>query len=182
MKKILFILGSNRTQSFNRQVAGHVAAGLNGRAEVEWLDYKSLTFINQDEEFPTPPEVARVREAVMASDGLWVFTPEYNYSYPAIVKNLFDWLSRPVNPGDYTTPTAITGKKVTITGIGGKAKIQGCREKLRELLNCIGASPMAQTLGLQAADEAWLNNKVILDDDQKQELAQQQEAFLAFIS
>lgn len=182
MKKILFILGSKRAQSFNRQVAEHVAAGLNGRAEVEWLDYGSLPFINQDEEFPTPPEVARVREAVMAADGLWVFTPEYNYSYPAIVKNLFDWLSRPVNPGDYATPTAIAAKRVAITGIGGKAKTQGCREKLCELLNFIGASPMEQTLGLQAAAEAWQSNIVTLDDGQKQELAQQQEAFLAFIS
>ena len=47
-----------------------------------------------------PGPVARVRREVVGSDGVWFFTPEYNYSYPGLLKNLLDWLSRPLVKGD----------------------------------------------------------------------------------
>ena len=48
MKKILFIIGSLRTKSFNHQVA-HVAKEMIGnRAEVQELDYSNLPLLNQD--------------------------------------------------------------------------------------------------------------------------------------
>lgn len=181
MKKILFVIGSTRSRSFNRQVAGYVKSLLDGQAEVSCLDYAEVPFINQDTEFPTPEPVARVRQTVMAADALWVFTPEYNCSYPGIVKNLFDWLSRPMQPNDFTTPTAISGKKVAITGIGGKFFTKGSREKLTELLTFIGAEVMENTVGLRADVDAWTTGTVTIDDEQKQLLSNQKDDFLAFI-
>ncbi|MBQ3875310.1 MAG: NAD(P)H-dependent oxidoreductase, partial [Bacteroidaceae bacterium] len=96
MKKVLFVVGSLRKQSFNRQVSEFVKILLDGKVQVSELDYADIPFVNQDIEFPTPPSVDRVRKQITEADAIWVFTPEYNYSYPSVVKNLFDWLSRPM--------------------------------------------------------------------------------------
>ena len=48
MKKILFIIGSLRTKSFNRQVALVVKEIIGERAEVQELDYSDLPLLSQD--------------------------------------------------------------------------------------------------------------------------------------
>ena len=55
MKQILFIIGSLRKQSFNRQVANYVNDLLKDKAQVKWLDFDDLPFVNEDIEFPAPP-------------------------------------------------------------------------------------------------------------------------------
>ena len=127
-KKLVFIVGSLRCGSFNRVLAEHAKEYVAGRAEVEILDYADVPFMNQDIEFPAPEAVTRVRETVAAADGVWIFTPEYNFSFPAPVKNLLDWLSRPLVAGDYETPRPLTGKPVTVSGAGGKGATAGVRK------------------------------------------------------
>lgn len=51
MKKILFVVGSMRKESFNKQRATIVAEELKGKAEVSFLEYKDIPFMNQDIEF-----------------------------------------------------------------------------------------------------------------------------------
>ena len=160
MKKILFIIGSLRKQSFNRELSEMVKGMLQGKAEVTELDYSQVPFINQDEEYPAPQAIADARKAVAEADGVWIFSPEYNYSYPGHVKNLIDWLSRPVDPADRNAPTVLAGKKFTLTGAGGKAATAGCRKLLTE---------------------AWTEGRMILSEEQKTQLAKQAELFLEFI-
>ena len=80
MKKILFIIGSLRKESFNKKLAKEVEEMLDGRATVEYLDYSDVPLMNQDFEFPAPEAVKRVRERVAEADALWIFSPEYNYT------------------------------------------------------------------------------------------------------
>lgn len=86
MKKILFIIGSLRKESFNRKLAEEAERLLQGRAIVEYLDYSDVPLMNQDIEFPAPDAVRRVRDKVAEVDALWIFSPEYNYSYPGHLK------------------------------------------------------------------------------------------------
>ena len=72
MKKILFIIGSLRKESFNKKLAEEVEQMLTGRATVEYLDYSDVPMMNQDIEFPAPEAVMRVRERVAEADALWV--------------------------------------------------------------------------------------------------------------
>ena len=165
MKKILFIIGSLRKESFNRQLALEAEKMIGTQAEVTYLDYS----------------VGRLRATVKEADGIWVFTPEYNFSYPGHVKNLFDWLSRPLVAGDYETPTVINGKKVAMTGAGGKMATAKCREKLTELLTILKADVMEQQTGVVLNLEAWTEGRMILSEEQIASLKAQTEAFLKFI-
>ena len=170
MKKILFIIGSLRANSFNRQVANVAKEIIGNRAEVQELDYFDLPLLNQDIEKPEPEAVARIRKTVSEADALWIFTPEYNMSYPGHLKNLLDWMSRPVKPMDYGTPTCINGKRVAISGAGGKAATAHCRANLTELLSFMKAEVLADQVGIAVPAEAWGTDVLTLTDEQKAEL------------
>ena len=88
-KKILFIIGSLRKNSFNRQLAAKCREILLQKgAEVSELEYSTIPFMNQDSETPVPASINRVRTEVAAADGIWIFTPEYNFAVPGVLKNL----------------------------------------------------------------------------------------------
>ena len=178
MKKILFIIGSLRTKSFNRQLAMMAKEIIGNRAEVYELDYSDLPLLNQDIEQPEPAAVARIRRTVSEADALWIFTPEYNSSYPGHLKNLLDWLSRPVIPLDYGTPTCINGKRVAVSGAGGKAATANCRAKLTELLTFIKADVLAEQTGIAVPAEAWGTDVLTLTDEQKAQLSAQADALV----
>ena len=170
MKKILFIIGSLRTKSFNRQLANEAKNVIGNRAEVSELDYSALPLLSQDIEQPEPAVVAQIRKTVSDADAIWIFTPEYNLSYPGHLKNLLDWLSRPVIPMDYGTPTCINGKPVAISGAGGKAATASSRAKLTELLAFIKAEVIPEQIGIAVPAEAWGTDVLSLTDEQKAEL------------
>ena len=178
MKKILFIIGSPRAKSFNRQVADVAKEIIGDRAEVTELDYSDLPLLNQDIEQPEPAAVARISKAVSEADALWIFTPEYNMSYPGHLKNMLDWLSRPVIPLDYGTPTCINGKRVAISGAGGKAATANCRAKLTELLTFIKADVLTEQTGIAVPAEAWGTDILTLTDKQKAQLTAQANALI----
>ena len=118
------------------------------------------------------------------ADALWIFSPEYNYSYPGHLKNLIDWLSRPLVAGDRQTPLAISGKKVTLSGAGGASATARCREKLTELLTLpfIRAEVMTEPqTGIQLNREAWTEGHMILTEEQTALLKSQVDAFIDFI-
>ena len=178
MKKILFIIGSLRTKSFNRQLAMMAKEIIGNRAEVSELDYSDLPLLNQDIEQPEPAAVARIRRTVSEADALWIFTPEYNSSYPGHLKNLLDWLSRPVIPLDYGTPTCINSKRVAVSGAGGKAATANCRTKLTELLTFIKADVLAEQTGIAVPAESWGTDVLTLTDEQKAQLSAQADALV----
>ena len=183
MKNVLFIVGSMRKQSFNRQLAQQAEEMMKGKCNVKYLDYKDLPYMNQDLEMPVQPSVARVREEVKNADALWIFTPEYNFSYPGVLKNLLDWLSRPMDMSNFQNPSAALGKKVAISGCGGKNMTQSCRAKLTELLDFMKMNLMHEPqTGIALGLEAWTKGEFVLTDEQRADLQKQAGAFCAFIN
>ena len=54
-----------------------------------------------------PQTVLTIADKIKESDGVYMCTPEYNYSISAALKNLIDWLSRCKN-------TPLVGKPLAI--------------------------------------------------------------------
>jgi len=120
--KILAVVGSLRKDSLNRQLASHAKQSIGSQAEFECLDYADVPLFNQDIEYPAPAAVTRVRNAVKAADGIWFFSPEHNHFFSAALKNLIDWLSRPVSENEAQVlkgkPAAISGITTGMSGTG----------------------------------------------------------------
>ena len=98
--KVLIFAGSTRQQSFNRKLA-HVTAEMAraSGAEVTHLELGDfdVPMYNADlEARGTPADVMRLKQIFFEHPAWIVCTPEYNASYPALVKNTFDWISSPV--------------------------------------------------------------------------------------
>lgn len=97
---LLVFAGSTRQQSFNRKLA-HVAAGLaraRGAAvtHIELGDF-DIPMYNADlEARGTPADVMRLKQLMHEHPAWIICTPEYNASYPALLKNTLDWVSSPV--------------------------------------------------------------------------------------
>ena len=182
MKTVLFVVGSFRAKSFNRQLAREAEALLATRCRVKWLDFSDVPLMNQDIENPAPAAVARVRDAVRAADGVWFFAPEYNFSYPGLLKNLLDWLSRPADPADRNSPSVLAGKKCAVSGVGGRNATADCRARLADLLAFVKAEQCREKeCGFAVAPEAWTTDDLALTADQRDALAAQASAFADFI-
>jgi NAD(P)H-dependent FMN reductase len=98
--KVLVFAGSTRQGSYNRKLAREVAAMTRAAgAEVTHLelgDYEVPMYNADLEAKGTPPDVMKLKQIFWEHPAWLLCTPEYNASYPALVKNTLDWLSSPV--------------------------------------------------------------------------------------
>ncbi|MEG8280396.1 NAD(P)H-dependent oxidoreductase [Streptomyces sp. AHA2] len=111
--RILALVGSLRAGSHNRQLAEAAVKLAPEGAEVELFEgLAEIPFYNEDidVEGGVPAAAAKLREAAGAADALILFTPEYNGTIPAVLKNAIDWLSRPYGAG------ALSAKPVAVIG------------------------------------------------------------------
>lgn len=93
---LLAIVGSLRTGSVNAATARAAALAAPDGDVVTVHDVSGVPLYNGDEEDAGPPAtVDALHAAVDAHDGVMLFSPEYNGSFPAVTKNVIDWLSRP---------------------------------------------------------------------------------------
>ncbi|MEU8590434.1 NAD(P)H-dependent oxidoreductase [Streptomyces sp. NPDC048664] len=111
--RILALVGSLRAGSHNRQLAE--AAAKHAPEGVEVVLFEGLgeiPFYNEDidVESTVPATATALRTAAGEADGLLLFSPEYNGTIPAVLKNAIDWLSRPYGAG------ALSGKPVAVVG------------------------------------------------------------------
>ncbi|ASR36371.1 FMN reductase [Prauserella marina] len=137
--RILALVGSLRSGSHNRRLAD-VAVGL-APADVDLRVHQGLgelPFYNEDidaEGLPLPAEVIRLRESAKEADGFLLFSPEYNGTMPAVLKNAIDWLSRPFGEG------AMRDKPVAVVGIAlGRFGGEWAQDEARKAAGIAGAA------------------------------------------
>lgn len=174
--QLLFIIGSLRGASFNRQLMEIAKETLADRAEITILEYADIPYMNQDIEFPVPPQIARVRGEVDKADGIWIFSPEYNHSIPGVLKNLLDWLSRPAAEG---SQSIVKGKLVTYCGAGGASGTSSAQDQLLFLLNFIGMKvATVDRAAVALSQEAFRSGELGLSENSRRFLNMQADAFL----
>jgi NAD(P)H-dependent FMN reductase len=139
--RILALVGSLRAGSHNRQLAE--AAVKHAPEGVEVVLHEGLgqvPFYNEDIDVEgTVPEAATaLRNAAAQADALLLFSPEYNGTIPAVLKNAIDWLSRPYGAG------ALTGKPVAVVGTAfGQYGGVWAQDETRKSVGIAGAQVLA---------------------------------------
>ena len=136
--RILALVGSLRAGSHNRQLAEAAVKHAPEGVTIELYEgLADVPFYNEDidNEAALPATAARLREAAGQVDGLLLFSPEYNGTIPAVLKNAIDWLSRPYGAG------AFTGKPVAVVGTAfGQFGGVWAQDETRKALGIAGAT------------------------------------------
>lgn len=124
--RLVAFAASYRQESYNQQllrIATREAEAAG--ATVTVLDYALLEaplFRDTDEDAAElPAGVATLAEALLRHDGMLIASPEYNWSMPASLKNLIDWLSvdarAPLSGKTALLMTATPSSRGGITGL-----------------------------------------------------------------
>lgn len=97
MTTILGLSGSLRSGSFNTALLRAAVPLMPAGATLEIATLHGIPLYDGDVEARDgiPEAVRKLKEQVVAADGLLLATPEYNNGVPGVLKNGIDWLSRP---------------------------------------------------------------------------------------
>ena len=98
--KLLVFAGSTRQNSWNRKLAkvtATMAAAAGAQVtHIELGDFDVPMYNADLEARGTPADVMKLKQLGYEHPAWIICTPEYNASYPALVKNTLDWISSPV--------------------------------------------------------------------------------------
>ena len=119
---ILGIAGSLRKNSYNSAALRTAQQLAPAGATIDIFEIENIPLFNQDQEKNPPPSVQQLKSRVRAADALLIVTPEYNYSVPGVMKNVFDWGSRPY--GDNAWQGKVTALMSASPGNFGGARAQ----------------------------------------------------------
>ncbi len=114
MTQILGISGSLRGGSYNTALLYAAASFSLPDLQLETATLHGIPLYDGDleDQEGLPQAVVRLKERIIANQGLLLVTPEYNNSIPGVFKNAVDWLSRP--PQEVTA--VFGGQPVAVIG------------------------------------------------------------------
>jgi chromate reductase len=171
---ILAISGSLRKASFNTALLRAAQQEAPADVSIEIYDYSDIPLYNGDVEAAGFPATAqRLKDRVLKADAIIFAVPEYNYSFPGVLKNAIDWASRPYGK------SAWANKPVALVSTGGGLGASRAQYQIRQVL----ASQGMHILGAPEVFVANAGTKFDADgrltDDVARGLIKQQVAALA---
>ena len=114
---IAVIVGSLRTDSFNRRLANGLTMLAPPEFAFKQVEIGDLPLYNQDDDGKDGPQVQRLKNDIRAAQGLLFVTPEYNRSMPGVLKNAIDIGSRPYGQSVWAgKPAGVIGISVGTIG------------------------------------------------------------------
>lgn len=137
--RIAVIGGSLRKDSFNRKLANAVAKLAPQDFSFRQVRIDDLPLYDQDDDANQAGSVKRLRGEIAAAQGLLFVTPEYNRSFPGVLKNAIDHVSRPYGQSAWTgKPAGVMGAS---PGATGTAMAQ---QHLRNVLVSVNVQTLSQ--------------------------------------
>jgi chromate reductase len=137
--KTLTLIGGISRDSLNKRFFHSIEMLDLKDFEFDVFDISKLPFFSQDLENDPPDLVTEFKEKIREADCLLVITPEYNRSYPGVLKNAIDWGSRPYGHNLWDNkPAAVMGASV------GNIGTFGAQHHLRQVFVYLNIHTMAQ--------------------------------------
>ena len=167
--KILVMSGSTRTGSHNTRLAALAAKELTLiDAEVTRISLADYPLPLYEADLETkagaPANALRLKQMMMAHQGVFIASPEYSASVTPMLKNAIDWISRVRERGD-PTYAAFKGRVFAISAAsparaGGLRSLMALRQILE--LGC-GALVIPEQVAIPQADSAFDDMENIID-------------------
>ena len=186
---VLALCGSLRAGSFNRGLLRAAAEMAPEGVRVEVAGIGDVPPYNEDVEprgWPAP--VASLRDRVYDADAILFACPEYNYGVSGVLKNAFDWLSRPEGAvGDRAVPgrkrnpfqDKPCGLFGASAGMGGTIRAQlALRQSLQ--LNAALTMPQPEVF-VGDARAKFGPDGTLTDADTRERLGRYMDAFAAWV-
>lgn len=176
-KNVAVMIGSLRRESINRKLTTALEKLAKDRLQFHELHIGDLPHYNDELWDNIPDPVARFKDRLDHSDAVLSVTPEYNRSYPGVIKNAIDWGTRPYGQNSWANmPAAITG---TSPGAVGTAVAQS---RLRSDMLNVGCVVMSiPEAYIQWKPEFYAPDGSIEDDSTRKFLQGFVDAFIAWI-
>jgi len=163
--RILALAGSLRADSFNRRLVANAVTFLGTRAEVDLVEPDGLAMPPYDADAEIrdglPQPAKRLRDRIAAADALVIATPEYNHSFPGVLKNAIDWISRGKDQPLRGRPVLLLSASPGAYG-GVRAQVA-----LRTVLASVGAVALPATIAVSHADKAFDDAGSLVDPRQR---------------
>lgn len=166
--KILAFAGSTRTESYNKKLVKIAATGARAAgAEVTYLDLRDIPMPLFDEDLEAQegllhPNARKLKDMMLAHQGLLIASPEYNSSISGVLKNAIDWVSR---PADGEAPLACFVDKVATIMSASPSPLGGLRGliHLRAILGNIKVIVLPDQITVPKAYDAFNSDGTLKD-------------------
>ncbi len=186
MPRILAFAGCTRRESFNKKVVAIAALGAReAGAEVTLIDLKDFPLPLFDQDLETeqgmPENGKKLKKLFIDHDGLLIASPGYNSSFPAVLKNAIDWVSRPA-PGEPSL-AAFRGKVATLMSAspGALGGLRGLVH-VRSILGNLGVIVLPDQIALAKAHEAFQPDSSLVDPKRQADVEGLGNALASFLA
>lgn len=161
--KVLSLVGGISKNSLNKKLFNAFKGMAPAGIEINDFKIEELPYFSQDLE-NDPPAIARdFKERVREAQAILFVTPEYNRSFPGVLKNAIDWGSRPYGQNLWDKKTAaIVGASI------GNIGTFGAQHHLRQVLSYLNVRTMGQPEFYLNASKSFDSEGKLADDNQRQ--------------
>lgn len=173
--KLLFLAGSTRQHSLNKQLAREacrIASELG--AENTFIDLKDFAMPlfdgDLEQKSGLPDTAIQLKQLFAEHQGIFIASPEYNSAYSGVLKNAIDWISRPHYENEPRL-SAFAGKvfAISATSPGALGGIRGL-VPLRMLLGNLSALVIPEQLALGQGGKAFDDEGTLVNEASRKTL------------
>ena len=174
--KVLGLVGGISKGSLNKKLFNAVQTLAQKSVLLDTFDISELPFFSQDLEENPPKTVQNLKEKVKGSGAILFVTPEYNRSFPGVLKNALDWGSRPYGKSVWDMkPVGVMGASM------GPIGTFGSQNHLRQVLACLNMPIMGQPEIYLNASKSFDESGNLVDDKAKELIQKYWKSFEAWI-
>ena len=169
MTKIGILVGSLRRDSFSQKFAENMDLFFPESYELDIIEIGHLPFYSQDldgEDY-VHESFKLFREKVKEKDAFLFITPEYNRSFPAVLKNALDVGSRPPSENIWNGKAA-----AIISQSPGSYGGFGANHHLRQVMSAINLQVLQQPETYIRRSGEMFNEQGLLTDERTKKLLQ----------
>jgi len=166
--KILGIVGSLRTNSFNGALLNATKNLFPDSIEFDTFDIGEIPHYNQDVEDSGIPEiVSKFRSKLRDANVIILAAPEYNGSVSGVLKDALDWVSRPYGN------SSISGKPIAVlTAVSGRNGGRAVLNHLALIIDYLDAKLIGEPVLVQQVSKKFDYQWNMIDPEAIRQLEQ----------